>query len=110
MGGPPEAALYFIKDQHDAVLGASFAQIHQEFLRRRNVAPFSLDRLDENGRQFRGMDLLTEHLCQVSHGVLHYRLPGSPPWISIGIRERGTVDFGQQGPIVGAVFGGRGGE
>ena len=52
LAGAPHTRLYFVEDQHDAVLVAQFAQSFEEARRRNVVTPFTLDRLDEDGRDF----------------------------------------------------------
>src|SRR6202022_3655788 len=65
--GPPFASaahtrLHFVRNKHNAVLLADALQSLKEFGRRENVAAFTLNRLDEDARDFFGIDAAAEKL------------------------------------------------
>ncbi len=62
LAGAAHAALNLVGDQQDAVLAADVLQLDQKFARRRDVAAFALNRLDDNGRDFFRVDNLAEEL------------------------------------------------
>lgn len=52
--GAPDAGLHFVCDQQDAMFVAQFTQQREEGGRRRNIAAFALDWLDQDRRHVFG--------------------------------------------------------
>ena len=68
--GARKARLDLIGDQHDAVRIAQGAQAAQEFRRGDVEAAFALHRLDEDGRDARGLDVRLEQLLDGGQRLL----------------------------------------
>src|SRR5260370_6647686 len=60
--GAPHTGLYFVDDQHNAVLAANALQLLQEEFLRSDVATFALDWLDYDGGDFLGIEEALEDL------------------------------------------------
>src|SRR5713226_3487510 len=97
LSGASHAGLHFIHDQHDSVLAANPLQFLQKEFRRRHVAAFALNRLNNYSRNFRRIKKPLENL--VLQRLQNFRatsLRRMPERAAISIRIGNMLHAAQQ--------------
>jgi hypothetical protein len=91
LAGARNAALHFVRDEHDAVLVADLAQRAQEFGRRHVESALALHRLDHDRRDGLRIHVAVKQAVQVGKCLLGGHAP-------VRQRKRGVEDLGGEWP------------
>ena len=80
--GAAHAGLHFVRDEQYSVFAADALQALQEFRRRRQIAAFALNRLDEDSGDFFGIDAAAEQFVfEIAQSNLPTRASGRTPYV-----------------------------
>ena len=95
--GAAHAALHFVGNHDDTVLGAELANALQKSLRHRHEAGFALHRLDDHRRDRLRVDLRDERVLELTNADVDPLVGGHRARRAIDVRDRQPHDLGREG-------------